>query len=306
MVIDLMVEIFSQLFAGRSVVWGALHGEAIEERVTFARYRRHLEGQVSLGIYPLLPNGLVRWIAIDIDKLDVHLALAVFQSLHSLGVNGGVYIARSRRKGFHVLVLLSDWTPAVDLRRIAKAALSMAGLPATTEIFPKQDRLTGKTLWGNYLNLPYFSGGDSNGRRMVLEPNSHIPIPLQKWINEVTVFDVSDLSSVLGRLPEGPASHPTENIATTTLAESVKGTYGTGARRPTLVSLAGHLRVRGIAEEIAVELLLPWAREHFESALPDQEIEKHIRGIYQRYGVANSPSSRPEEQRNLPSIEVRS
>ena len=301
-----LVKRFASLFLGRTDVWGALHGEAMKEPVTVARYRLHLEGRVSLGIYPLLGNGLVRWIAIDIDKLDVHLALAVFQSLHSLGVNKGVYIARSRQKGFHVLVLLSGWTSAVDMRRIAKAALSLAGLPGATEVFPKQDHLSKETPWGNYLNLPYFGGGDSEGRRMVLETDSLIPIPLTRWLDEVTAFDVSGLSSALGRLPGGPASHPSENTATTTLAESVKGTYSTGTRRPTLVSLSGHLRVRGVEEDVAVELLLPWAREHFEPALPDQEVEKHIRGIYQRYGVANLPSSRPKQTGDLPSIEVKS
>ena len=56
------------------------------------------------------------------------------------------------------------------MRRIAKAALSLAGLPAATEVFPKQDHLSEDTPWGNYLNLPYFGGGDSEGRRMVFDP----------------------------------------------------------------------------------------------------------------------------------------
>ena len=301
-----MVEIFLRLFAGRKDLWGALHGEAIKEPVTAAHYRRHLEGRASLGIYPLLPNGFVRWLAIDIDYLQVSLALAVFQALLSLGVKEGIYIARSRRKGFHVFILLSDWAPAGDMRRIAKAALSMAGLPATTEVFPKQDRLGGDVLWGNYLNLPYFGGGDSEGRRMVFEPDSLMPIPLDKWLDKVSVFTVSDLHSVLSRLPEGSAVHPSEGTGTTTLAESVKGTYTTGARRPTLVSLAGHLRVRGIDEDIAVELMVPWAQAHFDPPLPAQEVEKHIRGIYRRYGVAHWPASRPGRPGILPSLEVQS
>ena len=71
-----------------------------------------------------------------------------------------------------------------------------------------------------------------------------------------------------------------------------------------MVSLAGHLRSRGIREEIAVELLIPWARQHFSPPLPDNEVEKHVRGIYQRYGVVST--RRSLSRRALPIVEVAS
>src|SRR5918996_5773199 len=131
---DPMVERFSFLFAGRTDVWGAVHGQAIKAPVTMTQYRNHLAGKTSLGIYPLTPQGLVRWFAIDIDKLDPALALRLLAALDTLGLSQGVYLERSKGKGYHILVLLSDWSPAVAVRRIAKAALQMAGLPAATEI----------------------------------------------------------------------------------------------------------------------------------------------------------------------------
>src|ERR671918_2399462 len=70
-----MVERFSSLFAGRTDIWGAVHGQAIKSPVTITQYRNHLAGKTSLGIYPLTPQGLVRWFDIDIDKLDPALAL---------------------------------------------------------------------------------------------------------------------------------------------------------------------------------------------------------------------------------------
>src|ERR687892_1268887 len=51
---------FCSLFAGRTDVWGALHGQAVKELVTPAHYDLHLQGRVSLGIYPLAPSGVVR------------------------------------------------------------------------------------------------------------------------------------------------------------------------------------------------------------------------------------------------------
>jgi hypothetical protein len=187
---DPMVERFSFLFAGRTDVWGALHGQAIKEAVTLTHYRNHLAGKTSLGIYPLTAQGLVRWFAIDIDKLDPALALRLLAALCTLGLSQGVYLERSKGKGFHIIILLSDWVLAIQVRRIAKAALSQAGLPATTEIFPKQDRLTNEIPWGNYLNLPYFAGDNPEGRRMVVDPTTLTPLPLRIWLEEVKPFPV--------------------------------------------------------------------------------------------------------------------
>ena len=89
MVSDVAVKTFASLFAGRTDVWGALHGQAIKESVTVENYRRHLNGQISLGIYPLSQDGLVRWFAIDIDQLDTRRPIAVLEALRGLGVNQG-------------------------------------------------------------------------------------------------------------------------------------------------------------------------------------------------------------------------
>ena len=200
------------------------------------------------------------------------------------------------------MILLSEWALAADVRRIAKAALQMAGLPPTTEVFPKQDRLSPDTPWGNYLNLPHFGGGDSEGRRMVCNPDSLEPIPLQEWLAEIKVFPVSGLPSILASLPDESRPHTSKGAPTTTFAEAVKRDQNTGTRRPTLVSLAGHLRSRGIPEEIALELLIPWARQHFNPTLPDDEVVRHVTGIYRRYGVVSTGSR--FSPKALPNMEV--
>jgi hypothetical protein len=96
MINDFIVAAFASLFAGRTDVWGALHGQAIKEAVTLTLYRNHLAGKTSLGIYPLTLQGLVRWFAIDIDKLDPALALRLLAALRALGLSQGVYLERSK------------------------------------------------------------------------------------------------------------------------------------------------------------------------------------------------------------------
>ena len=275
---------FASLFAGRSDVWGAIHGEAVKETVSLNHYRQHLQKGTSLGIYPLRADGLVRWGAVDIDNRDPGVALAVMQSLCAFGFNVGVYLERSKSKGYHVIVLLSDWAPGIDIRRIAKAAIHDAGLPPTTEVFPKQDRLTAETPWGNYLNLPYFGADDPEGRRMILDAMSLTPISLTEWLIDVKLFPVDALSLVTDELPREAKTLRPPGRSGAEITDMLAGIHGQGTRRPTLISLAGYLRYRGVSADVAVALLLPWAREQFVPVLPDYEIERHVRGIYLRYG----------------------
>lgn len=97
----------------------------------------------------------------------------------------------------------------------------------------------------------------------------------------------------------GPAPQDPEVI------EALDALSTPGTRRPTLVSLAGQLRVRGIPQDVAIELLLPWAREHSHPNLPDAELEKHVRGIYLRHGVGAGSRSNLGPRRILPNLEIK-
>ena len=78
--------------------------------------------------------------------------------------------------------------------------------------------------------------------------------------------------------------HTTEEFV-----ELLQKTLVVGERRPTLIRIAGYLRFRGIPEDVAVALVLPWAEKRFSEHLSKEEIEKHVRGIYKRYGVRGLP-----------------
>ena len=281
-----IVRLFASLFPGRYDVWGALHGEAIKERLTLTHFRRHLEGRVSLGIYPLRRDGAVKWFAGDIDRNEPEHALGLAEAFRQLGLTSGVYVERSKGKGFHVLVLLDHWLPARDVRLAAKEALRIAGLPVGTEVFPKQDRLTDETPWGNYLNLPYFGGDNPQGRRMIINPLTLAPWPLEDWLASVQLFPTDALPHVLDNLPDADRGKQSQaKNSPGDILELLLTTHASGSRRPGVVRLAGYLRVRGVPEHVAVALLLPWARQHNQPSLADAEIERHIQGIYRRYGV---------------------
>lgn len=141
---------------------------------------------------------------------------------------------------------------------------------------------------------------------MVLNPKDLSPIPLGQWLATVETFPVEALPSVLDQLPaESPArlhrGHPATEVAGLLTA-----VHTTGTRRPALVSLAGYLRYRGVAEEIAVALLLPWARDHFDPPLEDAEVERHVRGIYHRYGLGRRSIPTPVDPDDIVRLDTAS
>jgi len=278
-----IVNTFASLFSGLPDAWGTITGQCVKQKVEAEHYRHHLEGKVSLGIYPLRRDGQCSWFAIDIDHDDIAQAVAVIEQFAAIGFNGGVYLERSKSKGYHVYGFLSDWVPASQVRLIARYVLKQAGLPASTEVFPKQDNIA-PDAFGNYLNLPYFGGNNKDGRRMMLDLKSLSPIPLVAWLRMVQAFPVSVLPLVLENLPRDEAKQK-QGHTPDEIVEMLRSPLAVGRRRPTLIKLAGYLRYRGVPEEVAVSLLLPWAEKKFVEPLASREVEIHIRGIYRRYGA---------------------
>jgi hypothetical protein len=200
-------------------------------------------------------------------------------------LNRGVYLERSRSKGWHVWVFFDAPVPARDIRRVLRHSLALAGLPASTEVFPKQDRLGNGTRLGNYVNLPYAGGDRPDGRRMMVNLDRLSPIGWERFVDEVERFPSGALSLVTDVLP-GDRQSRVDQAETGWLAEMLASRIPVGARRPSLARLSGALRSHGLDEDTAVALALPWAATAFEEPLPEEEVERHVRGIYRRYGHA--------------------
>ncbi|GAI87007.1 unnamed protein product, partial [marine sediment metagenome] len=147
-----LVEAFQTLFRGRTDVWGSVEGRCNKETVTLEHYARHLLGETSLGIYPLLNDGTCHFFAIDIDEKDFNKALAIRNELRDNSIP--VYIAASKSKGFHIFCFALEKFNAKEIRLILRYTLNKLGIKA--EMFPKQDEITKVTPFGNYINLPHF------------------------------------------------------------------------------------------------------------------------------------------------------
>lgn len=223
MAIPEQVEAFAALFRGRRDVYGTMEGGQVKEPITLEHYRKHLDGEQSLGVY-LVEGKTCYFFAIDIDEPKWELALRVRTLLVDAGAP--VYIALSKRGRYHIYGFLNAPCEALQVRSLAYAALYKArlwsanvsqnkewlaesGLKRTPEVFPKQDvtllpeevveraekqEALGISPYGNYINIPYF--GD---KRTVLSVDGK-PAPLDVWLTKVVRIDVAQVQNITNKL----------------------------------------------------------------------------------------------------------
>lgn len=173
---------FAVLFGGRGDAWGAVEGRSVKERISLNLFREHLYGQGSVGIYPLLDNGTVRWGCVDVDEgYDlIAIAINVWRAMAALDITA--WVERTKGKGFHIWTLCTDWVPAEQMVAAQRVACDLADY-RPKEVNPKQTSLDPGQL-GNYVNLCYAKKWADEGRRVVLDVGhrARYPISLESFV----------------------------------------------------------------------------------------------------------------------------
>jgi hypothetical protein len=168
----------------------------VREPITPAVLVGHLARKRTLGTYVghnVDGQTLSRTLVFDIDQGtgesdeqgDPSLATAnrIRDALDLMELHSGLEF--SGRKGYHVWVVLQQFRPNAELRRVGRAVLALAGAPGL-EVFPKQD--TVKDL-GNLVKLP---GGVHQVTKVANDFVGPVPLP-----NSDVVWE-----KVLAQLPE--------------------------------------------------------------------------------------------------------
>jgi hypothetical protein len=173
---------FASLFKGKDTAYGVhipngqrdSKGKALGNsftrtgNVTVNAYAEHLDGIQGLGVIPITDNDRCWFGAIDVDDYTgkaANLLAIITKSTLPLCV------FRSKSGGIHLFLFFQEESPIVAVKLIALLSeiRDVLGLPAATEIFPKQKSVKG--MVGNWINLPYFGESDrallfGNGKLM--------------------------------------------------------------------------------------------------------------------------------------------
>ena len=280
------LEAFASLFKGRTDARGTMDGGCLKEPVTIQSYQRHLQGDESLGVYPLLDNGTCWFAAVDLDEKDFKKALSIRQELYNAGIPA--YISASRKKGYHIYMF--SFSPdgpfvAKDIRKILSSVLSHLDIKA--EIFPKQD-VTSETIpFGNYINLPGFGFV-----RQFLDTEQH-QIPTADAMTKIkgspaesvarAVRVMPDVKEVTVKPPTGtPRGRPRKKGAPPCIEAILKG-VSAGARDEAAFALARHYFDHEYLPEEVLGLLTVWDTRNKPPIGDIKELEAKVNSAKKGY-----------------------
>jgi putative DNA primase/helicase len=119
----------------------------------------HLAGRTRLGLVPVTPEGLSSFGGIDIDRYGPpptgYKTWTAFYQYLCQTLNLQLNSTATRSGGTRLIAFFQQPVPTPELRAWLRHVLPLLDLPETTEIFPKQDRVSSTKL-GNYFFLPFF------------------------------------------------------------------------------------------------------------------------------------------------------
>jgi superfamily II DNA or RNA helicase len=174
---------------------------------------KHLEGEVHIGIYPLLDNNASWFITADFDKDNWESESKSFVELCT-SQDIPVYLERSQSgNGGHVWMFFEAAYPAIKSRRIVKWLLEQSGTfsifdktSSFDRLFPSQDYHAGKGF-GNLIALPFYKPALDQNNSCFVDPNTFDQFEdqwsfLQK-IQRVSIERLDQLyDSVLGEVAD--------------------------------------------------------------------------------------------------------
>lgn len=114
-------------------------------------WRKHLSGEVGLGVVPITEDNTCTWGSVDVDVYD---GLDIEEL--SLKITTPIVLCRSKSGGLHVMLFTTVPVPATLMRKKLGLVARAIGHP-NAEIFPKQDKLINPEDIGNWINMPYFN-----------------------------------------------------------------------------------------------------------------------------------------------------
>lgn len=270
------VALFRSLFRGREDVYGTYDPSTgkvrqVKAPVTEKVLHDHLAGNQPYGVY-LLVEDRIQAIVVDFDEDDPTTALEFVRAARHYSIPA--HIERSKSKGYHAWSwLVLPGVPAAKARRVVQHILVEIGRP-NIEIFPKQDALDERNVYGNFINAPLFGRLVSRGKTVFLDPENALrPYPSQ-WdfleriqrVAEKTLDEVIDVNTLE---VVGP---PTQATGVVRQPDAAAVTFGlppcaqrmltegvTENQRVACFRLAVDLKKAGVPLDAALAALNVWA-----------------------------------------------
>lgn len=180
--------------------------------LTDAALYKHLTGEHTIGLYPMLADGTCHFLAVDFDDADWRADVRAFkQSCDALDVPVALEVSRSG-EGAHAWIFFADRVPARDARRLGTALISQTcarirqlQLQSYDRMFPNQDTLP-KGGFGNLIALPLQREPRRYGRSVFVDSVLHAYPDQWAFLASIRRMAVHDIEPVILQATGG--GHP--------------------------------------------------------------------------------------------------
>jgi hypothetical protein len=292
------LEVFRDYFKGRTDVFAEQRQDGsyftVERELLVSDITEHLEGQRTLGIYPIFSqNSLVNFLVIDIDIKDFTLVQRVVKACLKLGIpKDAVLLEDSGCKGHHIWIFFAQPISAEKAQRFGKIIISDIKND-DIEIFPKQKQVLPGD-YGNLIKLPLGIHKKTGNKTCFLDEYAN---PINDWEDHLqNILFVTegfvevilrDNNIVEDKSESGSAnnSEPSQQNRVLPCFEMIltKG-VDEGKRDNVGFRLAIYLKYNGLPLQGSLDVMMGWNKRN-RPPLPAEDIEKITRSVYDKdYG----------------------
>jgi len=174
---------------------------------------KHLKGDITIGIYPLLPGDLCNFLAIDFDKKTYEKdVIAFWNTCDELGIP--IYVERSRSgNGAHIWIFFEENMPAIIARKMGNILLTKTmekaslDLDSYDRLFPNQDTMP-KGGFGNLIALPFQGESSKSGNTVFVDKYFEVQEEQLNILTNVISFE-KVLKSIRSKYVYGLTATPT-------------------------------------------------------------------------------------------------
>lgn len=222
---------------------------------------KHLEGKQGLGVCPITEEGKVNFSVIDVDDYSNNVKHCI-DSIYKYNIPLIPFMSKSG--GLHLYVFYKNPVSPSDAKDAMNELRILLGLPANTEIFPKQ-RSKEWTNYGSWINLPYFDANSkSNKRKLIQADGTMMSLDAALKYCDMSRVDLPELKQKLADLPLNDAPPCLQSLYLSGVEEN---------RNEYLFSLAVYFKSK---YEDSYESELMSANESLSDPLPESEVRNTV------------------------------
>ena len=172
-----------------------------------------LKGEMTIGIYPLLPGDLCNFLAIDFDKKTYEKDVSAFWNIcDELSIP--VYVEKSRSgNGAHIWIFFEESIPARVARKMGNILLTKTMEKASLELdsydrlFPNQDTMP-KGGFGNLIALPFQGESSKNGNTVFVDKYFEIQENQLNILTNIRRMKSDDIYEFINKYKEDDYKEP--------------------------------------------------------------------------------------------------